>query len=42
MDSNDFIHPELWSLDEGDGGPSIEPTDYIIPDRVVMETALQG
>lgn len=42
MDSNDYIHPELWSLDEGDGGPSIEPTDYIIPDRVVMETALQG
>nr|AVK43096.1 estrogen receptor 2b [Dicentrarchus labrax] len=40
MDSNDYIPPEQWSLDAGDAGPSVEPADYIIPDRVVMETAL--
>ncbi|XP_070698912.1 estrogen receptor 2b [Pempheris klunzingeri] len=42
MDSNDYIHPEQWALDAGGAGPSMEPTDYIITDRVVMETALEG
>ncbi|XP_044023085.1 estrogen receptor 2b [Siniperca chuatsi] len=40
--SNDYNHLEQWSLDKGDAGPSVEPTDYIIPDQVVMENALDG
>lgn len=39
--SNDYMSPEQWPLDAGNGGPSVEPTNYIIPERV-METALQG
>ncbi|XP_031729023.1 estrogen receptor 2b [Anarrhichthys ocellatus] len=42
MDSNDYIHPEPWSLHAGDDCPSVEPTDYIIANRGVMETALEG
>ncbi|XP_029282700.1 estrogen receptor 2b isoform X1 [Cottoperca gobio] len=42
MDSNDYINPEQWSLETGDAGPSAEATDFIIADRVVMESALQG
>ncbi|XP_074517108.1 estrogen receptor 2b [Sebastes fasciatus] len=42
MVSNDYIHQEQWSLDAGDDGPSVEPTGYIIADRVVMETAIEG
>lgn len=37
-----YIHQEQWSLDAGDDGPSVEPTGYIIADRVVMETAIEG
>ncbi|KAI3367962.1 hypothetical protein L3Q82_026229 [Scortum barcoo] len=40
--SQGYIHPEQWSLDGGDAGPSVGLTGYIIPDRVVMETALEG
>ncbi|KAM9341580.1 estrogen receptor 2b [Symphorus nematophorus] len=40
LDSNDYIHPEHWTLDTGDAGPSVEPTCYNTPDPVVMETAL--
>ncbi|TKS86108.1 Estrogen receptor beta [Collichthys lucidus] len=40
MDTNDYIHPEQWSLGTGDAAPSVEPTDYITADQVVMETAL--
>lgn len=39
VDGNDCIHPEQWSLETGGAAPSAEPTDYITPDRVVMETA---
>nr|AAO39210.1 estrogen receptor beta [Micropterus salmoides] len=42
IDSNDYIHQEQWSLDTADAGPPVEPTDYIVSDRVVMETALLG
>ncbi|KAM6917526.1 estrogen receptor 2b isoform 1-T4 [Lycodopsis pacificus] len=42
MDSNDYIHPGPWSLHAGDDCPSVEPTDYIIANRGVMETALEG
>uniref|UniRef100_A0A4W6C9P3 Estrogen receptor 2b n=1 Tax=Lates calcarifer TaxID=8187 RepID=A0A4W6C9P3_LATCA len=40
--STDYIHPEQWSLDSQDAGPLLDPTDCIIPDRVVMETTLEG
>ncbi|XP_045918515.1 estrogen receptor 2b isoform X2 [Micropterus dolomieu] len=40
IDSNDYIHQEQWSLDTADA--PVEPTDYIVSDRVVMETALLG
>ncbi|KAM6968761.1 estrogen receptor 2b isoform 1-T1 [Tautogolabrus adspersus] len=41
MDRNDYIHPQHWSMDTEDAAPSVETTHYIIPDRVVMETALE-
>uniref|UniRef100_A0A8C9ZHS3 Estrogen receptor 2b n=1 Tax=Sander lucioperca TaxID=283035 RepID=A0A8C9ZHS3_SANLU len=31
-----------WSMDTGETGLSAELTDYIVTDRVVMETALEG
>uniref|UniRef100_A0A8C9ZD15 Estrogen receptor 2b n=1 Tax=Sander lucioperca TaxID=283035 RepID=A0A8C9ZD15_SANLU len=40
MDSNEYIHQ--WSMDTGETGLSAELTDYIVTDRVVMETALEG
>ncbi|XP_041827800.1 estrogen receptor beta-like [Melanotaenia boesemani] len=42
LNSDDFIPPEQWSLDTGDGILSAEPVGYIIPDRVVMATTLEG
>ncbi|XP_034715248.1 estrogen receptor 2b [Etheostoma cragini] len=42
MDSNEYIHPENWSMDTGDAGLSAEPTDYIVTDRVLMESTLEG
>ncbi|XP_070776173.1 estrogen receptor 2b [Enoplosus armatus] len=42
MDGNEYVHPQQWSLDTGDAGPSVGPPGFIIPDRVVMETALEG
>ncbi|XP_059208736.1 estrogen receptor 2b [Centropristis striata] len=42
MNSDEYIHPEQWSLDPGAAGLSVEPSDYMIADRVVMETALEG
>ncbi|XP_068457422.1 estrogen receptor 2b [Clinocottus analis] len=42
MDGNDYIHAEPWSLHGGDDCPSVQPTDYIISNRGVMETALEG
>ncbi|XP_026008538.1 estrogen receptor 2b isoform X1 [Astatotilapia calliptera] len=41
LDSNDYISAEHLSLDNRDAGPgpSVEPTTYVIPDRVVTETA---
>lgn len=41
MDRNDYIHQQHWSVETGDAGASVEPPHYIIPDRVVMETALE-
>ncbi|KAM9354799.1 estrogen receptor 2b [Pholidichthys leucotaenia] len=38
MDSNNYISAEQWSLDDGDAGPSMERADYVIPDRIAMET----
>ncbi len=37
--SHSCIHPEQWSLVTGGAGPSVEPTDYITPHHVAMETA---
>ncbi|KAM9842239.1 estrogen receptor 2b [Aulostomus maculatus] len=37
-ESNDDIHPEPWSLDSGEALAQVDATDYIIPDRGVMET----
>ncbi|XP_055361743.1 estrogen receptor 2b isoform X2 [Betta splendens] len=42
LGSSSYIQSESWSLAAEDAGPSVEPTHYIIPDRVVMETALEG
>uniref|UniRef100_A0A3B4XK90 Estrogen receptor 2b n=1 Tax=Seriola lalandi dorsalis TaxID=1841481 RepID=A0A3B4XK90_SERLL len=42
MDSNDYIHPEQWSVDAQDGDPSVGATHCIIADRIIMETTLQG
>ncbi|XP_024857992.1 estrogen receptor 2b isoform X1 [Kryptolebias marmoratus] len=42
IDSDDYIPAEHWSLDAEDGGSSVEPVSYIISDRVVMETTLEG
>nr|ABB96484.1 estrogen receptor beta [Pseudolabrus japonicus] len=41
MDRNDYIHQQHWSMDTEDAGPSVGPTHYIIPDRGVMDTALE-
>lgn len=35
---NNFV--DSWTLDPNDAGPSVEVTDFLIPDRVVMETPL--
>nr|BAR64353.1 estrogen receptor 2b [Gasterosteus aculeatus] len=37
--SNDYIPPEPWSLHPGHGCPS---TDYMMANRVAVETALEG
>ncbi|XP_034050926.1 estrogen receptor 2b [Thalassophryne amazonica] len=42
MENNDYIHPESWPLDTGDTDPSVEATEYIIPDQGIRETTLQG
>ncbi|XP_026194971.1 estrogen receptor 2b [Anabas testudineus] len=42
VDNNGYIHSEPWSLDAEDAGLSAGATNYIIPDRVVMETTLEG
>ncbi|CAJ1074543.1 estrogen receptor 2b [Xyrichtys novacula] len=41
MDRDDYIHPQHWSMDTEDAGPSVEPTRYIVPDRGVMDSALE-
>nr|WKD84327.1 estrogen receptor beta 2 [Trachinotus ovatus] len=42
MDNNNYIHPEQWSLDLQDGDPSMDPTDSIIPDRIILDATLDG
>uniref|UniRef100_G3N5T7 Uncharacterized protein n=2 Tax=Gasterosteus aculeatus TaxID=69293 RepID=G3N5T7_GASAC len=37
--SNDYIPPEPWSLHPGHGCPT---TDYMMANRVAVETALEG
>ncbi|KAM7403744.1 hypothetical protein PAMA_004261 [Pampus argenteus] len=40
VESNDYIHPELWPLDSGEADPSVEATNFAISDRVVIDAAL--
>ncbi|XP_044230093.1 estrogen receptor 2b isoform X1 [Thunnus albacares] len=43
VESNDYIHPEPWSLlDSRDAGLAEESRDYVIAEGVVMDTTLEG
>lgn len=39
-ENNNYIHSESWSLDSSDTGPSGDPPDFLLPDRVI--TALDA
>ncbi|XP_061600351.1 estrogen receptor beta-like isoform X2 [Cololabis saira] len=42
MDDDDYISPEQWPLDAQEAGSLLQPAGYIIPEQVVMDTALEG
>ncbi|XP_035023991.2 estrogen receptor beta isoform X1 [Hippoglossus stenolepis] len=42
MESNDYIHPDQWSLDACDGGSCVDPADCSIFDQVILGSTLEG
>ncbi|XP_053290623.1 estrogen receptor 2b isoform X2 [Pleuronectes platessa] len=43
MESDDYIHPDQWSLDAGDcGSPPVDPVDCLIFDHVLLGCTLDG
>ncbi|XP_039993948.1 estrogen receptor 2b isoform X2 [Xiphias gladius] len=42
MDGDDYIHPEQWSPEALDRGPSGDPTHCVMPEPVILLTNLEG